>query len=75
MTSNIAVSSTSIAILAYVDRHVAVKYSRQNSIHFSPTVLWDGLIVPEVSSSWGQQEWESFFEKRIPVGGQSAQRL
>lgn len=42
-----------------------VKYSRQNSVHVSPTVLWDGLIQAEVSSSWGQQEWEAFLEKRI----------
>ena len=28
-----------------------VKFSRQNSIHVSPTVLWDGLVAGDISSS------------------------
>jgi len=42
-----------------------IKYSRANSIHVSPTALWDGLIANEVSSSFGKAEWESFLEKRL----------
>lgn len=44
-----------------------VKYSRQNHIHFSPTVLWDGLEEPSVSSSWGEKEWSQFFENKVSV--------
>ncbi|KAG8770746.1 hypothetical protein FRC15_003923, partial [Serendipita sp. 397] len=42
-----------------------LKYSRQNSVHFSPTVLFDGLIVSEVSSSWGEKEWSEFLKARL----------
>lgn len=41
------------------------KFSRQNSIHVSPTVLWDGLIANEVSSGWEQQDWVHFFESKV----------
>jgi hypothetical protein len=30
----------------------------------SPAVIWDGLIVPETSNSWGEAEWKGFFEKK-----------
>jgi len=41
------------------------KFSRQNSIHVSPTVMWDGLIANEVSSGWEQPNWVDFFESKI----------
>ncbi|KAF8592764.1 hypothetical protein K439DRAFT_1400808 [Ramaria rubella] len=43
-----------------------IKYSRANSIHVSPTVLWNGLIAGDVSSSFQEPEWRSFFEQKIP---------
>lgn len=42
-----------------------VKYSRQNSIHVSPTVLFDGLIASEISSSWGKNEWTEWLAKKV----------
>ena len=42
-----------------------VKFSRQNGIHVSPTVMWDGLIANEVSSGWEQQDWVNFFESKV----------
>lgn len=42
-----------------------VKFSRQNGIHVSPSVLWDGLLQSEVSSSWGQKEWSEFFSAKV----------
>ncbi|CAG7848659.1 SubName: Full=Uncharacterized protein {ECO:0000313/EMBL:CCA70603.1} [Serendipita indica DSM 11827] len=42
-----------------------LKYSRQNSVHFSPTVLFDGLIAPEPQSAWGKDEWLAFLEKKM----------
>lgn len=44
-----------------------VKYARQNSIHASPTVLFNGLVANEVSSSWGEKEWTEFFDAKIPA--------
>ena len=47
--------------------NTAVKFSRQNCIHVSPTVLWDGLVANEISSSWGEKEWKEFLEKKVTV--------
>ncbi|KAG8976288.1 hypothetical protein FRC05_004204 [Tulasnella sp. 425] len=43
----------------------SIKISRQNSIHTSPTVLWDGLVQEQVSSSWGEKEWTDFFNAKV----------
>ena len=40
-----------------------LKISRQNSIHVSPTVLINGLIDNEVSSSWTLEQWQEKIEK------------
>ncbi|KAJ3568767.1 hypothetical protein NP233_g5499 [Leucocoprinus birnbaumii] len=42
-----------------------IKFGRQNSIHVSPTALWDGLVASEVSSSWVEKEWNDFFAARV----------
>ncbi|KAI0797095.1 hypothetical protein C8Q75DRAFT_710326 [Abortiporus biennis] len=49
------------------DLKYTIKFSRQNGIHVSPTVLWDGLIVNEISSSWGEKEWTQFLEQKVLV--------
>ncbi|KAF8076757.1 hypothetical protein FPV67DRAFT_1618668 [Lyophyllum atratum] len=49
------------------DLKYTVKFSRQNSIHVSPTVLWDGLVASEVSSSWGDKEWNAFLAEKVKV--------
>ncbi|OCH94281.1 hypothetical protein OBBRIDRAFT_789416 [Obba rivulosa] len=49
------------------DLKYTVKFSRQNGIHVSPTVLWDGLVANEISSSWGEVEWIDFLEKNVVV--------
>ncbi|OSD04554.1 hypothetical protein PYCCODRAFT_1433422 [Trametes coccinea BRFM310] len=49
------------------DLKYTIKFSRQNGIHVSPTVLWDGLIANEISSSWGEREWTEFLEKKVPL--------
>lgn len=46
---------------------IKVKFSRQNGIHVSPTVLWDGLVANEISSSWGEKEWTEFLAAKILV--------
>ncbi|KAF8638600.1 hypothetical protein AX17_002141 [Amanita inopinata Kibby_2008] len=47
------------------DLKYTIKYSRQNGIHVSPTVLWDGLIASEISSSWGEKEWKEFLASNV----------
>jgi len=42
-----------------------VKFARQNSIHVSPTALWDGLVQPQVESSWLEKEWLEFLAKQV----------
>jgi len=49
------------------DLKYCIKFSRQNSIHVSPTVLWDGLVANDISSSWGDQQWNKFFEEKVLV--------
>ncbi|KAJ7784147.1 hypothetical protein B0H16DRAFT_1491464 [Mycena metata] len=49
------------------DLKYTIKFSRQNGIHVSPTVLWDGLIANEISSSWGEKEWTEFLEAKVAV--------
>ncbi|KAL0578810.1 hypothetical protein V5O48_003177 [Marasmius crinis-equi] len=49
------------------DLKYTVKFSRQNGIHVSPTVLWDGIVAGEVSSGWGEKEWLEFLEKKVQV--------
>jgi hypothetical protein len=44
-----------------------IKFSRQNGVHVSPSVLWDGILVNEVSSSWGEAEWTQFFAQKVAV--------
>jgi len=44
-----------------------IKFARQNSIHVSPTVLWDGLVAGEISSSWGEKEWKEFLAQKVKV--------
>ncbi|EIM85688.1 uncharacterized protein STEHIDRAFT_81225 [Stereum hirsutum FP-91666 SS1] len=49
------------------DLKYTIKFSRQNGIHVSPTVLWDGLVANEISSSWGEKEWTEFLAAKILV--------
>ncbi|KAF9651678.1 hypothetical protein BDM02DRAFT_3126781 [Thelephora ganbajun] len=44
-----------------------IKFSRQNSIHVSPTVLWDGLVANDISSSWGEKEWTAFLKSKVLI--------
>lgn len=37
-----------------------IKYARQNAIHVSPTVLVDGLVDNQPSSSWTVEQWQSY---------------
>lgn len=55
------------SLIVYRSNVYTVKFGRQNSIHVSPTVLWDGLVANDVSSSWIKKDWMEFFRKKIIV--------
>jgi hypothetical protein len=42
-----------------------IKYSRQNSIHVSPTVTVNGIVDNSISSSFSAQQWEELFRNLI----------
>jgi protein-disulfide isomerase len=47
------------------DLKYTIKFSRQNGIHVSPTVLWDGLVAGDISSGWGEAEWTKFLKESV----------
>ncbi|EIW76316.1 hypothetical protein CONPUDRAFT_92993 [Coniophora puteana RWD-64-598 SS2] len=49
------------------DLKYTVKFSRQNGVHVSPSVLWDGIIDNSISSSWGKEQWTKFFSEKVVV--------
>ncbi|KAJ3212732.1 hypothetical protein HDU83_000504 [Entophlyctis luteolus] len=44
---------------------VHVRIARQNAIHVSPTVLYNGLIDNAVSSGWTLEQWKEYLEARL----------
>ncbi|KAJ7584345.1 hypothetical protein C8J56DRAFT_950776 [Mycena floridula] len=60
-------SSPNGGIAVTDDLKYTIKFSRQNGIHVSPTVLWDGLIANEISSGWGDKEWKEFLKAKVAV--------
>ncbi|KAM0793582.1 hypothetical protein ACM66B_001016 [Microbotryomycetes sp. NB124-2] len=46
------------------DLKQAIKYGRQNGVHVTPTVAFDGLIEPSISSSFSKEDWTKFFEDK-----------
>ncbi|CAG8521643.1 3565_t:CDS:2 [Diversispora eburnea] len=42
-----------------------IKLGRQNGIHVSPTVLWDGIIDDSIQSSWTLGKWEEWLTKKF----------
>jgi len=47
------------------DLKYTIKFARQNGIHVSPSVLWDGLFVSDIDSGWEEKDWSKFFAKRL----------
>jgi len=50
---------------AFLDLKYLTREGRQNGIHFTPTVLLNGLEETSVSSSWGKGEWDKFFAEKV----------
>ncbi|KAI9282387.1 thioredoxin-like protein [Umbelopsis sp. AD052] len=47
------------------DLKLQIKIGRQNGIHVSPTVLFDGLRDDSVSSSWELDQWKEYFKNKL----------
>lgn len=47
------------------DLKLQIKLGRQNGIHVSPTVLFDGLRDDSVSSSWELDQWKDYFKSKL----------
>ncbi|KAI9635560.1 uncharacterized protein MKK02DRAFT_32950 [Dioszegia hungarica] len=42
-------------------KHI-IKIGRQNSIHVTPTTLFDGLVDNSISSGWGKEDWTKYLK-------------
>lgn len=49
------------------DLKLLVRLGRQTGVHMSPTVLWDGVVEPTISSSWTPEQWEQFLKEKATV--------
>ena len=47
------------------DLKVLVKIARLVGVHVSPTVIFDGVVNNEISSSWSQDQWSEWLAKNI----------
>ncbi|KAJ2959190.1 hypothetical protein NQZ79_g5321 [Umbelopsis isabellina] len=47
------------------DLKLQIKIGRQNGIHVSPTVVFDGLKDDSVSSSWDLEEWKKYIKSKL----------
>lgn len=47
------------------DLKVQTKTNRLIGVHVTPTVIFDGVVANEISSSWTKEQWEQWLEKNI----------
>ncbi|KAK0730335.1 hypothetical protein B0H67DRAFT_605335 [Lasiosphaeris hirsuta] len=47
------------------DLKTVIKMARLVGIHVSPTVLFDGLVVNEISSGWTVEQWVEWLKKNV----------
>ena len=41
------------------------KQNRLQGVHVTPTVVFDGVVNNEISSSWTEKQWEEWLEKNV----------
>ncbi|PRP85774.1 hypothetical protein PROFUN_05966 [Planoprotostelium fungivorum] len=51
------------------DLKLVIRAGRQNGIHVSPTVLWDGIADTSVSSGWDLAQWKEWLDGRFSATG------
>ncbi|XXH05466.1 hypothetical protein Hte_011893 [Hypoxylon texense] len=47
------------------DLKLQIRYARLVSVHVSPTVIFDGVVANDISSSWTKEQWEEWLKKNI----------
>lgn len=47
------------------DVKVQVKANRLVGVHVTPTVVFDGVVNGDISSSWTREQWEEWLEKNV----------
>lgn len=47
------------------DLKVQVKANRMVGVHVTPTVVFDGVVANEISSSWSVEQWEEWLGKNV----------
>ncbi|KAF2118269.1 hypothetical protein BDV96DRAFT_569568 [Lophiotrema nucula] len=47
------------------DLKVLVKMNRLTGVHVTPTVIFDGVVNGEISSSWTVEQWEEWLGKNV----------
>lgn len=47
------------------DVKVQTKQNRLQGVHVTPTVVFDGVVNNEISSSWTEGQWEEWLEKNV----------
>jgi len=47
------------------DIKLMVKANRLTGVHVTPTVLFNGIVDNNISSSWTAQQWEEWLEKNV----------
>jgi protein-disulfide isomerase len=47
------------------DVKVQVKANRMTGVHVTPTVVFDGIVNNDISSSWTVEQWEEWLAKNV----------
>ncbi|KAI1762312.1 hypothetical protein GGR53DRAFT_501856 [Hypoxylon sp. FL1150] len=47
------------------DLKLQIRYGRLVGVHVSPTVIFDGVVANDISSSWTKEQWEEWLKKNI----------
>ncbi|OTB05694.1 hypothetical protein M426DRAFT_319682 [Hypoxylon sp. CI-4A] len=47
------------------DLKLQIRFGRLVGIHVSPTVIFDGVVANDISSSWTKDQWEEWLKKSI----------
>lgn len=47
------------------DLKTVIKMARLVGVHVSPTVIFDGVVAGEVSSSWTLEQWLEYLRKSV----------
>lgn len=47
------------------DLKVVIKMARLVGVHVSPTVIFDGVVANDISSSWTEDQWAEWLNKNV----------